>query len=183
MRTNLAQTHPRKSKGGFTLIELLIVIVIIAILAGVIIMSIGGVFGNARETAYSTARQQIQNAVMAYSANTSNAGQLPKVANATSGWTSNNLTPTQYVVNVTLLLVSNGGMLRQVPDGIYTSGNATYGISNINLWPAPDGYAGGHYVWLMDQFSTVASICVNTSSSTGNCNAPVGVNGYCGTWP
>ena len=176
---------PRKSKSGFTLIELLIVMVIIAILAGVIVMAVGGVFGTARSTAYSTAREQIQNAVTAYSANTSNAGLTPTAGAATAGWISNNLSGSQSVVDVNKLLVANGGMLRTVPDGIYTTGsNAATpyaGLTNLNT-TIPTGYTGGHYLWLMDQYGTVASVCINTS--TGNpCTNTVGVNGYLNTWP
>ncbi|MFA5368039.1 MAG: prepilin-type N-terminal cleavage/methylation domain-containing protein, partial [Dehalococcoidia bacterium] len=48
---------PRKGKKGFTLIELLIVMVILAILAGVVVMAIGGVFGTSRERAYDVSKQ------------------------------------------------------------------------------------------------------------------------------
>ncbi|GAG09069.1 unnamed protein product, partial [marine sediment metagenome] len=46
-------------KRGFTLIELLIVMVILAILAGVVIMAVGGVFGTAHESAYESVKPQL----------------------------------------------------------------------------------------------------------------------------
>jgi len=53
-------------KRGFTLIELLIVMVILAILAGVVIMAVGGVFGTAHESAYEGAKDQIQVTIAHY---------------------------------------------------------------------------------------------------------------------
>ncbi len=173
---------PRKSKSGFTLIELLIVMVIIAILAGVIVMAVGGVFGNARSAAYNTAREQIQNAVTAYSANASSAGQLPANGSPAAAYQCSFLTGTVYVVNISALLASNSGMLRTVPDGVYVSGNATVTNTNIN-GSAPTGYSGGHYIWEMDSAGTVASVCVNIGGGTVNCNAHLTVNGYQNVWP
>ena len=51
---------------GFTLTELLIVIVILAVLAGVVIFSMRGVTGEAREASCTTERRTIESAVDSY---------------------------------------------------------------------------------------------------------------------
>ena len=52
-----------RKREGFTLIELLIVMVILAILAGIVIISIGGVIGRGHATAYNADMEQIEAAV------------------------------------------------------------------------------------------------------------------------
>ena len=147
-------------KRGFTLIELLIVMVILAILAGVVVMAVGGIFGQAKARAYDTIKPQIQNAVTAYT--TANNGQLPPVL---SGNTTYNITteanqsvPTCRVFDI-CNIVGVGEILRQVPDGCMTQ--ASGGIDNF-----PDANAscsatdtGQHYVWVMDPAGNVYSMC------------------------
>jgi prepilin-type N-terminal cleavage/methylation domain-containing protein len=166
---------PRKSKKGFTLIELLIVMVILAILVGVVVMAVGGVFGSAKESAYNTAREQIQAAVTAYSTNLSHAGQYPY--NTSVSFSTTNCSPC-YVINMSMLTVAGEGMLREVPAGCLTYS----GADNCD----GAGGAGGclpanHYVWGADVGGSVYSICIN-STSAANCRA-ANLSGYAGTWP
>jgi prepilin-type N-terminal cleavage/methylation domain-containing protein len=55
--------------GGFTLIELLIVIVVLGILAAVVVLSLGGVTGNAAKSACQSDVATINTAAAAYNAN------------------------------------------------------------------------------------------------------------------
>ena len=162
---------PRKSKSGFTLIELLIVMVILAILAGVVVMAVGGVFGSAKSAAYNSVHDEIQNAVTAYSADTTHPGVLPANTSQTIAITG---CTNCLVINISALLTTNGGMLRKVSDGMYdgTVDNCTDG-----------GISGcvttSHYIWGVDKYGSIFSSCTNTS--TGNCNAAG--NGFQGQWP
>ena len=164
---------PRKRKSGFTLIELLIVMVIIAILAGVIVMAVGGVFGTAKTTAYATAREQIQAAVGAYAA--ANSGSIPTLT-GTSTVNSTYVT----VINISALVTTNSssGLLRTVPTGVY-GGTATNGSDNCaTLGNASTGCStSNHYIWYVDNGSSVLSACTGTGCLAAN------TSGYQGVWP
>src|SRR3990172_9330866 len=62
----------RKDERGFTLIELLIVIVILGILAGVVIFSVGGITDTGEQSACKTDLKTIEVAVEAYRAQEGN---------------------------------------------------------------------------------------------------------------
>ncbi len=166
---------PRKSKSGFTLIELLIVMVIIAILAGVIVMAVGGVFGTAKSAAYTTAREQIQNAVVAYEA--ANSGSLPSYASNTT--IAGNNSVWVAVVNFSALVISSNpisGTLRNTPDGTY-GGTATDGTDNCANTTVLSGCkTTNHYKWYIDNSSTVYSLCTGTGCLLTN------TSGYQGIW-
>ena len=130
--------------------------------------------GGTHPNGYNTAREQIQNAVTAYSANQSNNGSLPTFDNTTWNGTCKNLSSPLYIVNINALLASNGGMLRTYLDGIY-AGSGT-NSDNFN-GSVPNSYKGGHYLWIMDQSGTVASICIGNACKAAN------VSGYQDVWP
>lgn len=155
-----------KGKRGFTLIELLIVMVILAILAGVVVMAVGGIFGTAKEQAYNTIKPQIQNAVTAwmvdhngerpYRQNTS----VVEVDITTEAGAS---VPDCEVLDI-CAIVGTGELLRTIPDGCFGVGND----STSNFWNASDvSYSGctnpnsgeGHYVWVIDGTGNVYSAC------------------------
>jgi prepilin-type N-terminal cleavage/methylation domain-containing protein len=151
---------PRKSKKGFTLIELLIVLVILAILAGVVVMAVGGVFSTSRESAYNTTDEELKNAVAQYASN--NMGDLPNGAAINiSGVT------TAYTINMSLLLVENDGILSSYPDS-----------------SSDDNCSGctGSYTWAIDTYGNVYSACTEAgcSDATGSIgNASAGwTDGY-----
>jgi prepilin-type N-terminal cleavage/methylation domain-containing protein len=145
-------------KKGFTLIELLIVLVILAILAGVIVMAVGGVFGTTEEQAYNACRDQLQTAAVGYIAvNTSTS-----VSDLQGGGD---------VLNVCLLLGSvTEGLLREVPDGV-TSASCNQTVSCTGCDSA------AHYTWTIDNNGNVESTCAGA-----DCDAN-GVTGYQGVWP
>ena len=143
-------------KKGLTLIELLIVLVILAILAGVIVLAVGGIFGRTGEQAYNLVRDELQLAVTSYMTNIS-AGD-PVMANVSN-------------VDVCLLLVSEGGLLREVPDGVRDANNGgnCSGTSDIT----------NHYIWTFTN-GNVGSVCVDVDA--GDCDE-AGADGYQGQWP
>ena len=145
------------SRKGFNLIELLIVVVVMAILAGVVVMAVGGVFGNTEEQAYNTCRDQLQAAVLSEVAiNTSTSIDVLQMG-------ANNS------LNICLLLGSvNDGLLREVPDGcraINCNSGACSGCSDTNS-----------YEWRIDDEGNVASVCLGAGCAAAG-------DGYQDVWP
>lgn len=58
-----------RGEGGFTLIELLIVVGILAVIAAVVVLNVGGFLGSGTEESANTEAHQVQTAVVAYMAN------------------------------------------------------------------------------------------------------------------
>ena len=143
-------------KKGLTLIELLIVLVILAILAGVIVLAVGGIFGRTGEQAYNLVRDELQLAVTAYATNSSHGD--PVMAGNDSR------------VDICVLLGPDE-LLREVPDGVRddnNGGGAGCVTSNTS-----------HYIWTYDN-GNVASECV----SAGGEDCGTGpVDGYRQVWP
>jgi len=144
-------------KRGLTLIELLIVLVILAILAGVIVMAVGGVFGTTEREAYNACRDQLQTASIGYIA-----------YNATTGISDLQI-GTNNSLKVCLLLGSVAdGLLREVPDGVRAvncDSGSCEGCSDTN-----------HYEWRIDDDGNVASVCVGSDCADAG-------NGYQNVWP
>lgn len=164
-------------KRGFTLIELLIVMVILAILAGVVIMAVGGVFGTAHETAYESVKPQIQNGVIEYA--TSHNGNLPGTINNSSAIIDIALggNVTAEILDL-CALVASGGILRTMPDGCYLGlGVAPDGDDNCDGTPCDGCLDGNHYVWYMDSTGNVYSSCVGDDCTLSY------TDGYQDTWP
>ena len=152
-----------KGKRGFTLIELLIVMVILAILAGVVVMAVGGVFGQAKEQAYNTIKPQIQNAVTAHMVDT--AGERPLV-NFSSGcqYTIAGVGALDVINMCDIVGTPSADLLRTVPDGCYQGGsNDNFDNSSCTLTQSA---AGGHYVWLVDVAGNVYSVCDSDEDGT-----------------
>lgn len=82
---NAIESRRMRSKGqsGFTLIELLVVIAILGVLAGVVVLAVGGVTAGAKKNACKTERKTVETAMEAYKADT---GTYPVgLINLTSG--------------------------------------------------------------------------------------------------
>jgi len=152
-----------KGKRGFTLIELLIVMVILAILAGVVVMAVGGIFGTAKEQAYNTIKPQIQNAVTAWMVD-HNGERPPRTAvNWTITTEAGDTVDNCSAIDI-CAIQGVGELLRQVPDGCFgTVLNTSSNFYNVTT----GGYTGcsnpnageGHYVWVIDKTGNVYSIC------------------------
>ena len=150
------------SKRGLTLIELLIVLVILAILAGVIVMAVGGVFGTTEEQAYNAARDEIQLATIAYMATPGTIGELPN-AGATNG-----------TICMCLLLGDVEGLLREVPDGVINANCASPACASAcNTTEECDG----SYQWCVDLLGNVKS------TTTGSCFNITDDGYHDGVWP
>lgn len=151
-------------KRGFTLIELLIVMVILAILAGIVIVSVGGVIGRGQETAYNADKESVQTAVLAYHGEK---GEWPiTVATTISVDTDDDaVTPPEdlYVIDMCKLTTATGAdYLIQVPRSCVLDA----GADNCDV-PDPVGGAcscasNAHYIWAVDDGGLVYSVCMGS---------------------
>jgi len=142
-------------KRGFTLIELLIVMVILAILAGIVIISIGGVIGRGQETAYNAERESLQTAVLSYYA--SNNSTWPTSADTTPVSTPGNA----GAIDMSILTVPIGSALPyldETPTSAHEDNNRD------------DAVVNGHYLWSVDATGHVFSECEDLTE--GDCTTP-----------
>ena len=120
-----------------------------------------------KEPPYTSTKDDIQNAVFAYM--TDHNGIFPTL----NGTYSNICCQDCSVINISALLVPNGGWLRKVPDGFNLSvsgndncgGNASMGCRNTSS-----------YIWIVDNYGNVFSYCAGTGCVTNN-------TCYQGVWP
>ena len=75
--------HPTATDGGYTLIELLMVVLILGVLLGAVILTVGGMTTEAAETGCDADRRQLDVAVGAYQAQTGNDTIAPTPAGGT----------------------------------------------------------------------------------------------------
>ena len=119
-------------------------------------------------SAYNTVKDTIQNAVIGYATNHN--GNFPLIY----GYYSVGQCTNCQIIDIKALLYAYGGMLTQVPDGIY----AASGVNNDNC----DGGANGcsssnHYVWLIDSYGNVYSKCMGSDCNSND------ASGYQDIWP
>jgi len=161
-------------KRGFTLIELLIVLTIISILVGVVVLSVGNVFGTAKKRAYETVKHQVQTAVIAYSVR--NLGDFPLTGNTTviDGKTLGIIDACSLVIYYDI-----AGLFREIPDGFAaTQGDDCCDSQTYNC--SCDEEA--HYIWAIDVNGNVYSSCVDTALNSGGCTNNSS-NGFQDVWP
>lgn len=167
-------------KRGFTLIELLIVMVILAILAGIVIISVGGVIGRGQATAYDGAKEQVELGVTDYIARTF--GDLPTLncsilAGALNDQDGNAMTTLGpwFVVDMCSLTLSEGGVLKEIPVSAYgvaptiTTAGADCATGNCNTpaYPTCNCSTSNHYTWLLDTTTgDVFSVCSGADCDT-----------------
>jgi len=162
------------SKRGFTLIELLIVMVILAILAGVVIMAVGGVFGTAHETAYESVKPQLQNGVIEFA--TDNNGALPPtIGNATI--INTDLGNVSATVLDVCAIIGVDRILRTMPDGVYLGAGGDNDNCDGATVPCGGCEATSSYVWYIDSGGNVYSLCPGADCILHD------TDGYQDTWP
>jgi prepilin-type N-terminal cleavage/methylation domain-containing protein len=159
---------------GFTLIELLIVLTIISILAGVVILSIGGTIGTARKTAYISVKEQMKRAVISYAINS--LGDYPLTGNTTviDG-------KTLGIIDVCALLLRNNptGLFGDMPDGCISYPNNDNCESQVYNCSCN---VEAHYIWAIDVNGNIYSSCVDTVSNKGGCKN-TSSDGFQDAWP
>lgn len=158
-------------KKGFTLIELLIVMLVLAILAGVVVMAVGGVFDDAKERAYETLRGQIQNAVISY--NSENNGHMPPTVGTA------NISGQKGILDICSLVLPEG-MLRAAPAGCISLPDGD--DDNCDGSDCGGCMVTSHYIWAIDVKGNVYSQCTDTVANGGSC-ANNSSDGYQGVWP
>ena len=180
-----------KKREGFTLIELLIVMVILAILAGIVIISIGGVIGRGQATAYNADREQIQAAVSEFMTRPTDAnyghviGQVPLIepnmtaATPLVGGTDiigeGVLTNQEYHLIAMCPLTVNAfpkGILKQVPATAHSVNLADAGANSYVGYADADCVGTlqeecGHYAWFTTLGGDIISMCMGDDCTNG----------------
>ena len=112
-----------------------------------------------RDAAYSVTADELQNAVFAYASDHN--GSFP-ILNSTY---TNICCQNCSVINISAVLVVNGGLLRMAPDSCHLSaigndnccGNASLGCSNYSS-----------YIWLVNNNGSIFSYCAGSGCVTNN---------------
>ena len=117
--------------------------------------------------AYNIEHDDIQNAVTGYAVDHDEA--LPIL----NGTYTNTDCSNCSVIDISALLIANGGLLTDVPDScnLSISGNDNCG-GNVDLGCSKEG----SYIWLTDIYGNVYSYCAGVECTTNN-------SGYQGVWP
>lgn len=162
------------NRKGFTLIELLLVMLILSILVGTVILSIGNVFGTAKKTAYITVKHQVQEAAVAYSIQHTGDYPLTKDTTIIDG-------KTLGIIDMCALLSNNNpnGLLGQMPQGCISYQNSDNCDSSVYNCSCD---VKAHYIWAIDLDGNVYSLCVDTALNEGGC-INTSSDGFQGTWP
>jgi hypothetical protein len=160
--------------------------VILAILAGIVIISIGGVIGRGQATAYNSDREQIEAAVAEFMTRPTDdtynhvIGEVPVTAAAgvnASDINGSEVIPAEvYYVVAMCPLTTNAfpkGILKQVPATAATGNmansgaNAEAGADASCLAAGADATADGHYLWYTTDSGDVVSLCQDLAA--GDC--------------
>lgn len=118
--------------------------------------------------AYGSIKAEVENAVTAYTANSSHPGEIPVL----SGTYTNDCCSNCSVINMSALLTVNGGSMKTMPTGL---ANVSAGYDNCNGSGAACKTTN-HYVWIVDINGNVSSTCVGNGCKTNN-------SCYQGVWP
>jgi len=171
----------RYARRAFTLIELLIVMVILAILAGIVIISVGGVIARGYANAYDADREQVERALADYMTRDAptagepalqEPGEAPLVAGVDIF--GDGLLPgkSYYTIAICPLLTHSHpkGMLQHVPNTAEAKNCAIHptGANNISGIYDCSGECQGHYRWLCTSGGDVASVCVGADCKFNN---------------
>jgi len=163
-------------KRGFTLIELLIVMVILAILAGVVIVAVGGVLKTAEERAYDSEKETLRTATMAYYTSYGSVWPATTTINIT-GCTN------CKIIDVCRLLYPPDAAMGLI-DIVPASSIAINGSANDNCDVAGDDgatcncTATSHYIWAVDTDDGA----IHSTCTGADCTA-TGTDGYQGVHP
>lgn len=176
IRTTTAGKTENRNSSSFPAIAF---ILIVSIPIVIILMEScsGGTFYSTRQRAYDVTRDEMKNAVAEYRSRANDSSQMP-IINENVTFTPTNSNSSYYIIDMSLLLTSNGGLLSVVPD----SCSELPGPDNDNC----DGGASGcsntsHYIWGMDEYGNVYSMFLNFDNV--NPCACDGCDGYQGVWP
>jgi len=134
-------------------------LILICIIALVIVLTVGLDYKVNRDLFYPYVRNDIQDAEVYYES--MNNGALPILNGTYTIPECSNCS----VINISALLIANGGLLDKIPEGLYlnASGNDNCG-GNANLGCSKEG----SYIWIVDADGDVYSYCAGTGCTTNN---------------
>jgi len=170
------------------------VMVILAILAGIVIISIGGVIGRGQATAYNADREQIEAAVAEFMTRPTDStynhviGEVPKTNAAViagAGLTGEEvLAQDYYTIAICPLMTTSfpAGILKTMPATVNVSNQLTAGGAGFNANAevgvdatcqaaaavADPNDNGGHYKWLTTDSGDVISVCLGAECANPN---------------
>jgi prepilin-type N-terminal cleavage/methylation domain-containing protein len=180
-----------RKREGFTLIELLIVMVILAILAGIVIISIGGVIGRGHATAYNADREQIEAAVAEFMTRPTDMtynhtiGEVPLTGGGCLDASAvppeingSDVIPGELYCPVAVCTLTTSsfpkGILKQIPATVHnsncvsTGANAEDGVDAQCIASGDAGSLDGHYVWYATSTGDCASVCLGAECTNPN---------------
>jgi uncharacterized membrane protein len=160
------QIKPAKKWYQYWLLYLLILVVLLMIV-GLWVMTIGGHLDTTQESAYGTAKAELQNAVNNYQ--NKNNGAPPTI----NGTVTINGS-TYKIINICPLLTQNEDSLQTIIESLWC-GNG----SNDDNWDGgcAECKAYSSYIWAVDDEGNIYSTCVGE-----HCRSS-GTNGFQGRWP
>ena len=163
----MSEEQRQRNDTGWSVLLWLFVILLIVIVGYVIWAANSGLPPDRKANVWDAAHNDIKNAVVNYAADHDQ--ELPILSGTYTNANCSNCS----VINISALLVANGGILSRVPDSLNLStvgndncgGNASLGCEN-----------GSSYIWIVDTHYDVFSYCAGTGCTTNN-------SGYQGVWP
>lgn len=167
-RTDRTQSPSRLRggyEGGFTLIELLIVIVILAILAGITIIAIGNMTSNSAKAACTSDSKSVEVAAETFKAQT---GAYPGGTYTTGDSIGPGSTPATYMTGVTSSATTGGVAI------LMNGGDTDANGNTIGPWLKDLPFNAGHYqIALSSDGSDTISVYTTTATPTaiaGGCS-------------
>ena len=157
---------PKKWYKNWKIIVLLLVV--LCVIAFIIFLSVTPKYGTSSPVkAYITDKYSVQNAVSHYAS--IHNGSFPIL----NGTYTNAECSNCSVIKISALLVENGGLFHEAPDGLYLSpsGNDNCG-GNVDLGCSKEG----SYIWLTDTWGNIFSYCAGVECTTND-------SGYQDVWP
>ena len=119
---------------------------------------------------YDTVTDEIQNGATEYASR--NVGALPVL----TGTYTNAECSACSIVNMSALLVENGGIFNGCPDGMWQGAGSSDDNCDASGGSISGCSASNHYIWIIDPVGNVYSYCQGAECTSTN-------SGYQGVWP
>jgi len=150
---------------------IIVVILLIAAIGYVLALSLQGQIGTCPPPSYEGIKANIQNAVAAFWSDNQGSA-LPILSDTYTNANCSNCN----VINMSALLIENGGILKDIPDGTWQGPGTTDDNCDSSAAHISGCSTSNHYVWLVDTDGRVYSYCMGDDCTANN-------SGYQDIWP
>ena len=150
---------------------IIVIVLLIAAIGCVLVLSLQGQIGTSPPPSYNGIQDDIQNAIAQFLAD--NQGVSLPVLSCTY---SNANCSDCNVINMSAMLIENGGILREVPNGTWQGTGAMDDNCDSLAGQITGCSASNHYIWLVDTDGRVYSYCTGDDCTSNN-------SGYQDVWP